>query len=362
MITPNKKAHEGRKASSSSSRVKNSTVRKSSKPINSDASSKKRRASREPISQNTNKTAKLNPEKKSQSDYSVNDRIEARYKGEDIWYAGTIKFVHSSRNAYNIRYDDGGLERLVPVGLIRPLIFRVDDLVEGKYQDGKFWYTGKISKVKNDGKCTIQYDDGDVEDDVPPDRIHKLEGEEVSDEGSVYKENESDEQEEPEPATSSELGEREESNENKKRKLNVKAPTEILTGIKAKTLAKKTIRIQTGEFSPTPGRTKNKQQPKPAAPSASEKGKNIYDEDKLSDVLITFAEIMRRLGDFTMDGKNKVGGGIKLHDSSLLRATRNGSKDKDIQKLVMEKIKLAFPSWNVFLSEESDGLTMWILF
>jgi len=63
-----------------------------------------------------------------------------------------------------------------------------------------------------------------------------------------------------------------------------------------------------------------------------------------------------------ISGKNKVGGGIKLHDSSLLRATRNGSKDKDIQKLVMEKIKLAFPSWNVFLSEESDGLTMWILF
>ena len=36
------------------------------------------------------------------------------------------------------------------------------------------WYPGKISKVNKDGTYTVAYNDGDVEDNTPTDRIKKV--------------------------------------------------------------------------------------------------------------------------------------------------------------------------------------------
>jgi hypothetical protein len=121
-------------------------------------------------------------------------KIEARYKGRDRWFSGTVARVHQQEQAYDIHYDDDDVEAHVPQDLVRPrgtiaalqhsssidsssssssvgsavsLIFQKGDRVEARYRGRETFYSGVIGAVHvSDGAYEIHYDDGDVEERV----------------------------------------------------------------------------------------------------------------------------------------------------------------------------------------------------
>ena len=48
------------------------------------------------------------------------------------------------------------------------------DHVKARFMGGAKWYTGRVSLVHPDGRCDLQYDDGDLEDRAHPSRIRKI--------------------------------------------------------------------------------------------------------------------------------------------------------------------------------------------
>ena len=51
-------------------------------------------------------------------------------------------------------------------------VLNVGDQVEALYNNETHWYEGTISEVHRDGSFSIEYEDGDVREDVPRDEIH----------------------------------------------------------------------------------------------------------------------------------------------------------------------------------------------
>ena len=106
----------------------------------------------------------------------VGDKIEARYKGGAKWFAGKVLAVNRD-GSYDIRYDDGDIERDVvasrvrslgesisPVNSPSPHQINVGDKVEVRY--GMKWHSARVLSVNRDRSYGILYDDGDVESDV----------------------------------------------------------------------------------------------------------------------------------------------------------------------------------------------------
>jgi hypothetical protein len=60
---------------------------------------------------------------------------------------------------------------------IKPIvnpIFTVGDEIEARWMRGSHYYPGKITDVNSDGTYTIQYDDDEIENNVPEDLIKKV--------------------------------------------------------------------------------------------------------------------------------------------------------------------------------------------
>ena len=104
--------------------------------------------------------------------------VEARYGGGANWFKGVIDRVNNN-GTYNITYNDGDRERNVSKELIRVAAveassasgafdqsFDVGSKIECRFQGGDSWFPGTISKANSDGTFYIDYDDGDVEDNV----------------------------------------------------------------------------------------------------------------------------------------------------------------------------------------------------
>lgn len=121
------------------------------------------------------------------------DLVEARYKGGKRFYKGKIMRVNIN-GTYDIAYDDGDRERGVSAEDVRSLKeattgrgdreggrdppgLRVGSLVEARYQRGRKWFKGKITRVNTDGSFNIAYDDGDQETRVPASLVRSLEDE-----------------------------------------------------------------------------------------------------------------------------------------------------------------------------------------
>ena len=116
--------------------------------------------------------------------FEIGQCIEAQFAGKPKWYTGRIAAALQNGN-FNIIYDDGDREEDVEPHMIRVLQprrrkaiqreFHMGQSVEGRYQGKKFWYTGRISSIRANGRYDIDYDDGDKEFDVPVRLIRKLE-------------------------------------------------------------------------------------------------------------------------------------------------------------------------------------------
>lgn len=126
------------------------------------------------------------PQQKSEipsKKYTVGQAVEARYKGGRRFYTGTVSRVYPN-NTYDIKYDDGALERRVPQSLIRSpededmgtssQRLRVNDRVEARMNGGSRYVRGKITRENADGSFCITYDNGERERRVERRLIRKV--------------------------------------------------------------------------------------------------------------------------------------------------------------------------------------------
>jgi len=128
------------------------------------------------------------------STFRVGDRVEARFGGKEIWYAGKVVKVHLG-GSYDIVYNDGDKETNVKSGLVRATTqkkqtpksasslmeiassdspFAVGDRVEARYGGKSQFYSGRISAANSDGSFDVEYDDGDSETRVKSGLIRTL--------------------------------------------------------------------------------------------------------------------------------------------------------------------------------------------
>ena len=131
----------------------------------------------------------------------VGTKIEARYKGRERWFPGTVARVYQQEQAYDIHYDDDDVETHVSQDLVRPrsalqpsspslsssssslvgsamsLVFQKGDRVEARYRGRETFYSGVIGAVHAiDGSYEVHYDDGDVEERVAASLVRAVGG------------------------------------------------------------------------------------------------------------------------------------------------------------------------------------------
>jgi ribosomal protein L35AE/L33A len=105
--------------------------------------------------------------------YFVGEEVEVLYKGGEVYYPGKISKVRGS-DCYDIGYDDGDGEENVEARLIKRKIssikspktgdvISIGEAVEVNYKASGTYYTGKISRIYDDGTYDITYDDGDLQ-------------------------------------------------------------------------------------------------------------------------------------------------------------------------------------------------------
>ena len=141
---------------------------------------------------------------------AVGERVEGCYKGWGHWYKGVVTAV--GEGGVSIHYADGDREENVPPSRVRrdpraalaqatPAVgqraaagaegearapvsaasgtesaarpLAVGERVEGCYKGWGHWYKGVVTAVGEGGLCSIHYDDGDREENVPPSRVRR---------------------------------------------------------------------------------------------------------------------------------------------------------------------------------------------
>eukprot|EP00953_Heterococcus_sp_UTEX-ZZ885_P003408 2370-Heterococcus_DN1.PRE.4 len=114
-------------------------------------------------------------------DFIIGDKIEARYKGRERYYSGTVRRANRD-GTYDIDYDDGEKELSVAAKLIRligsankskstvadsskklSIELLEGDAIEARYRGRERWYAGVVRRVNRDGTYDINYDDGERE-------------------------------------------------------------------------------------------------------------------------------------------------------------------------------------------------------
>lgn len=111
-------------------------------------------------------------------DYAVGVRVDGLYDGndDDMWYPGRIQRTNPAATdgapctTYEVLYDDGEIEYHVAPRYLRLHIagtICVGSRVYGRYAGGDEWYPGKVTEVQENGCYTIEYDDTEVEQNVP---------------------------------------------------------------------------------------------------------------------------------------------------------------------------------------------------
>jgi hypothetical protein len=122
------------------------------------------------------------------SGFQEGSRVEGNYRGKGKWYPGTIRYA-GSNNIYDIHYDDGETERVVPRERVRLLVseqsinnnncgspppLRVFDRVEANYRSRGAWFPGRIRQVRGYDCYDIDYDDGETEIRVKGRNIRRI--------------------------------------------------------------------------------------------------------------------------------------------------------------------------------------------
>jgi hypothetical protein len=105
------------------------------------------------------------------STFSTGDRCEANYQGLGIWYSGCVTNVHADQSM-DINYDDGDVELRVRQTWVRCGL-SIGDLCEGNFHGRGMWYPGNVHAVHDNGSMDLVFDDGDHEENVPPNQVRR---------------------------------------------------------------------------------------------------------------------------------------------------------------------------------------------
>ena len=146
-----------------------------------------------PHSDNDSDTDTTDAGAPSSATFKTNDLVEGNYAGKGQWYGGKIEAARSD-GTYDIRYDDGDIERGIAEDRIRsadagesrgPIELQdaldtttksaeicVGSKVEGNFGGTGQWYSGKVEAVHGNGTSfDLLYDDGDRERGVKPENV-----------------------------------------------------------------------------------------------------------------------------------------------------------------------------------------------
>lgn len=92
---------------------------------------------------------------------SRGDWVLGQWKGGAYWFPGVVQA--RSGDQVTILYDDGTSET-VSLKQVRPYTWTMGTRVQCRWQGGTVWYAGKITGVSKDGtQIDVLYDDGDRE-------------------------------------------------------------------------------------------------------------------------------------------------------------------------------------------------------
>lgn len=112
----------------------------------------------------------------------VGTPVNARYKGSDYWYPGSIREIEVGANSYVIHFDDGEIVTGVPADHVdKRDVASTQDMatngltintpVEANYLGKGNWYPGRISMSRGSDKYDVAYDDGEHEVGISLDRL-----------------------------------------------------------------------------------------------------------------------------------------------------------------------------------------------
>ena len=91
--------------------------------------------------------------------WKADDRALVKWRQDDFWYPATIQQVDGER--LYVRFDDGDKEWTVPDHVME-IDIDVGDRVYGKWQEGNYYYPGKVAEKRGE-EIYVHYDDGDKE-------------------------------------------------------------------------------------------------------------------------------------------------------------------------------------------------------
>jgi hypothetical protein len=112
-------------------------------------------------------------------------RIEANFHGRGHWFTGLL-VREKANGVVDIQYDDGDLEMDIPADRVRRLPgpgeglpLEVGTRVESKFGNGTQYFPGIVIRSKTDATTglhyvDIAYDDGDLERAIPVERVRVL--------------------------------------------------------------------------------------------------------------------------------------------------------------------------------------------
>lgn len=105
------------------------------------------------------------------SQFNIGDKIQARWKGGPAWYSGTIQDIQNGKYfiKYDDGDEEWTTVDLIsrPIQTAhnpnsKEPLFKIGDRVNARWKGAEAWYSGTIQDVQND-KYFIKYDDGDEE-------------------------------------------------------------------------------------------------------------------------------------------------------------------------------------------------------
>jgi len=102
--------------------------------------------------------------------------VEVRHRGGKKWFPASIT-RDNYNGSFDIDYDDGDMEENVPARYIRRLedkkdaaasvMLEIGSPVRARFKGGQKWYDGAVKSANKDGTYDVRYADGDSERFVP---------------------------------------------------------------------------------------------------------------------------------------------------------------------------------------------------
>lgn len=118
----------------------------------------------------SSKSAKMKEIQHHITNLKVGTRVYCNWMNSGSWFAGEITKVNADKGTFDIDYDDGDIEHDVPEERFKKeeIKLRLGQEIKANWQNQGIYYRGRILKIHNyNTKFDIKYEDGDEETDVP---------------------------------------------------------------------------------------------------------------------------------------------------------------------------------------------------